>query len=727
MKTKKILAIVTLVAFMISILPMAAFAIAADGANPYTSTLEVKDSSAAADGTDYIEIEVFTKDLDFVVGEYKVYVATSRPGADKINGDVYNSTTKALPVEAGADGKATIKITSAVPGKLNVVVGAVGVADVQDVYDYATGVSGATATAAGALKTAEGVTLIPVEFTAASAGSLTATPLVGNTAAGSRFANDSDNYEIVATLKATNGAPIAGKEVSFSIASAGARLSASKVTTDYNGVAKTKIYATKPGEYEVTVKAEGKTYTTGKIGFNPIGIYEIKSETDQGKKLASDEDVVLEFSFTDGKNAYKVITPDAAGVSSTTTGMLKDLKLTNIKEPSGASLASDMVIGSGNDYTAAKNADDNLEITIPKAKVDKEGDYTIKATLANGKYATVDFTVKKFGDIDKMTLSYSNAVLAGGSTSVAPTVKWVDVNGVEKNATVTTFTVDNPVLASIVPATNGKVKANNDDKTGVVTVTAIDTPNKLVATAAVTIVKPAATLKVTAPSYTKVGETAKVTVQLVDVDGKAVANGNAIAGGSTAAYVTSSPSGSIATASVPAGSDFAKNGNASLDVVCNTVGQVTVQVVIDDGTSVFVGNGVVAFGEEAASQKPLTMFIGATNYMVGGEAAVTDAAPFIQNGRTFVAVRPIGDALGMTIYWDAATQTVTMTKPGETVTIVVGAATFKVDRAGVVTEYPTDAPAQINDGRTYLPFRAIGEAMGYEVNFDAATQSVTFK
>ena len=727
MKTKKILAIVTLVAFMISILPMAAFAATAVGTNQYTSTVEVKEASAAADGTDEIEIEVMTKNATFGAGDatYEVYVATSRPTADKINTLAY--PTVALTAEkltADANGKITVKLTSLIPGTTNVVIGL----DSSEVYKYAIGAQNSSAGLAQALKTGEGVALIPVTFTAPSANActiITASKVVG-------FANDSDNVEISAKLTATSGAPVAGKEITFSTDLSGARFSAIKATTGTDGVAKVKLYAVKPGTYGVTAKGEGKTSAAVAFTFNPVGVYTIAAESDNNQLIAKGDNVDLKFSFTDGVNNYKVTTGAGANYDVDTTvatptigatSPLKDIKFTTIAEPSGAAIADTLAIGTDCNVSVDGS---NLKLTIKNAVLDKEGNYSIKTVLANGKSVTYNFTVKKFGDAKTLTISYDNSVLGAGSVSAAPSAKLVDENGVKQTAGLLTYTVDNATLATIGVNT-GILTSLGNDKTGVVLVTAIDSTNKLVATTTVTFAKAPAALKVTAPTYNKVGETAKVTIQLIDIDGKAIANGQAIGLGATATYVLSSPAGSIANATVPAGTDFAKNGQASIDVTCNVVGEVKVQVIIQDAAArVFVGNGTVVFGEVAPAQQNLTMFIGSKNYMVGSTVGWADAAPFILNGRTYVAARPIGQAIGAVIGWNDATKTATLTIPGQVITIGIGSSNIIIDRAGVITNYPTDAPAMIKDGRTYLPFRAIGEAMGYTVNWDAATGAVTF-
>jgi hypothetical protein len=126
----------------------------------------------------------------------------------------------------------------------------------------------------------------------------------------------------------------------------------------------------------------------------------------------------------------------------------------------------------------------------------------------------------------------------------------------------------------------------------------------------------------------------------------------------------------------------------------------------------------------------VTMFIGSTGYVVNGVPMISDVAPFIKDGRTFVAVRPLANAFGVApenIGWDEVTGTVTLTRDDITVTIVIGSNDIEVVQDGVISTVTADVPAFIENGRTVLPFRAVGEAFGATVSWDEATQSVTYE
>ena len=94
---------------------------------------------------------------------------------------------------------------------------------------------------------------------------------------------------------------------------------------------------------------------------------------------------------------------------------------------------------------------------------------------------------------------------------------------------------------------------------------------------------------------------------------------------------------------------------------------------------------------------------------MNGQSYNIDAAPFISNGRTLVPVRYLADALGAQTAWDAATQTITITKGGTTIELTIGSTAITTN--GKTSQMDT-APL-IENGRTYLPARYIAEALGY--------------
>ncbi len=116
--------------------------------------------------------------------------------------------------------------------------------------------------------------------------------------------------------------------------------------------------------------------------------------------------------------------------------------------------------------------------------------------------------------------------------------------------------------------------------------------------------------------------------------------------------------------------------------------------------------------------------IGETVYIVDGEVKRMDVPPFIRDARTFIPVRYIAEALGAEASWgplDALTEWVTMENEERLVTIFIGQYELKVlhKQTGYEQTISLDAAASIEAGRTFLPFRAISEAFGADVNYSS--------
>ena len=719
MKTKKILAIVTLVAFMISILPMAAFAVTI---NNFASVISVDvDEAQASDALaddDGIEVELVSvtgTPADGIETAY-VYVGTTRNLTDVVYYDDGDDWVPAntvgnvyeIPV-IFADGTSVvstdIKIVSQTAGTFKFAIGT----DATSTYEY---VSGKDFTVGG-IADIISQKMYTGTFTAAD---VTSIALTIDDNGKDIYANGVNYWEVTAYVSA-NGYPVSGETVDFSLSGTGAVLSKSSATTGTNGKATVKVTATKPGTYTITAEA-GDEDTDADLTFLTTGIVDINIADDDNQKIAIIAGDEADF-------AYKLY--DAAGNKvDCTDADLDDFDVVVLSTPVGSKLEDGDIdlINDDGDLTAIIDMDD----------LDKDGTYSFKVYLTNGKGATYTFSAAEQGDVVKMTIKYDSTSYSTDSYVPEPTIKYQDAAGYETEAsdadlTDVTFSVND---ATFINRWNidGKGGFYLEDKLGTFTVTAVDTDKELVATTTISVQKAASYLVLTAPSFTAIGEDAKVTIQLVDGDGKAVATGLDALDTSKAIILAKTPSGAIVSDPDLDLGDFADDGTASVTLSSNLVGTVTIQVVIreDESNKVYTGSATIPFGmaASAAGKDTLTMFIGAKNYMVGNTPGISDAAPFILNGRTYVAVRPITEALKGSVTWDEPTQTVVMNTGTETLTIIIGSPVIKVTRGGVVTEYPCDAPAMIKDGRTFLPFRCIGEAMGYTVNYYAETGAVMF-
>ena len=105
-------------------------------------------------------------------------------------------------------------------------------------------------------------------------------------------------------------------------------------------------------------------------------------------------------------------------------------------------------------------------------------------------------------------------------------------------------------------------------------------------------------------------------------------------------------------------------------------------------------------------------------YVMGKESKIDKSnetvVPFTENDRTLVPVRFISESFGAKVGWDDATQTVTINANGKEIKMVLGKTEMTVDGT-VVT---LDTPANTYQDRTFIPLRAMAEAINKKVFWD---------
>lgn len=104
----------------------------------------------------------------------------------------------------------------------------------------------------------------------------------------------------------------------------------------------------------------------------------------------------------------------------------------------------------------------------------------------------------------------------------------------------------------------------------------------------------------------------------------------------------------------------------------------------------------------------------------------TDAAVETVNDRTMVPYRAILEDMKAEVGFDAATNTVSATLDGKTVSFVIGGTVMNITENGQTTQVNMDVAPYINqsNGRTYVPVRFLAESFGYLVGYDAAQKTV---
>ena len=132
-------------------------------------------------------------------------------------------------------------------------------------------------------------------------------------------------------------------------------------------------------------------------------------------------------------------------------------------------------------------------------------------------------------------------------------------------------------------------------------------------------------------------------------------------------------------------------------------------------------SGFDSSAKVAAGKTVVELTIGNRTGYVNDMPKALDAAPMIRNSRTMLPVRFVAENLGATVGWDGATSTVTVKTDSTTIEIVIGKTTAKVNGK----EITLDAPAFIDNSRTYLPVRFVAENLGATVAWDGTTGTAT--
>jgi len=105
----------------------------------------------------------------------------------------------------------------------------------------------------------------------------------------------------------------------------------------------------------------------------------------------------------------------------------------------------------------------------------------------------------------------------------------------------------------------------------------------------------------------------------------------------------------------------------------------------------------------------------------GEQIQFAGQGPAIIQGRTLVPVRGVFEHMGFAVQWDGGAQQATLVNDNYTVVLTIGSSAFTNN--GV--RYTLDVPAQIINGSTMLPLRAVLESVGYDLGWNGATSTVS--
>lgn len=123
----------------------------------------------------------------------------------------------------------------------------------------------------------------------------------------------------------------------------------------------------------------------------------------------------------------------------------------------------------------------------------------------------------------------------------------------------------------------------------------------------------------------------------------------------------------------------------------------------------------------AATETKVTLTLGSRAATRNDTTVTLDAAPLSRGGRMMLPIRFVAEAFGAAVGWNGDTATATVAAGDTVITVQIGAGQMRVNGNAV----PLDTAAFIEGGRTYLPVRAVADALGAAVAWDGETATAT--
>ncbi len=166
-----------------------------------------------------------------------------------------------------------------------------------------------------------------------------------------------------------------------------------------------------------------------------------------------------------------------------------------------------------------------------------------------------------------------------------------------------------------------------------------------------------------------------------------------------------------------------EDGSFSVEIVL-TMGENKIEIIARD-----------AAGNETKIEKIVTLKeriiiklqIGSNVILINNKAGSLDAPPFIDknSGRTLVPIRPVVEAIDGKIDWNNDERKVTINKDNIRIELWIGKTTALVNGEEVKIDPEKPVAPVIVSGRTFLPLRFVAENLGFKVDWDADTQTIT--
>ena len=101
--------------------------------------------------------------------------------------------------------------------------------------------------------------------------------------------------------------------------------------------------------------------------------------------------------------------------------------------------------------------------------------------------------------------------------------------------------------------------------------------------------------------------------------------------------------------------------------------------------------------------------------------SLSDEKVINKNNRILVPLRDLAEFIGCDVSWNSDTKTAYVSKDNNVISFKINSANYTVND----TVYAIDVPAEIFNGKTYIPLRTVGEALGMNVIYNEKNHTVT--
>ena len=423
----------------------------------------------------------------------------------------------------------------------------------------------------------------------------------------------------------------------------------------------------------------------------------------------------VEFKFTDANGVPVVLeyktAPDADKLVDGIVDLNKsEVAITIVEKPAKSTLTdSDFEL-----YKEVKNdtyqvdADEagvyTLVCTDNGGAVDKDGTYVIKVSMKNGKSATATFKVAEMGEIVRIMFKEAPKTVAYGEKVNAGVVIGMDANGVATKVDAELSANGVAVDAFYAKTTKvdkvtynaGDLFAKNDDKYIGSTITLMAVYEDFVTTADVAVVDKAATIELVSDEV-EVGISTVLEGKIVDASGKVTSIGTLK---DVKAIVLDKPENAVAVAAPVSKTSLNDDGNVEISFLASAAGEYKLQIIavttadkyVSGIVTVNVGGGMNAFSDV------VVVSMGANSMIVNNELVTLDVAPFIENNRTMMQFNVLY-VFGIDVQWVKETESIVAEGNGLKVVMNLGSKVAVVNGEEVTLDV---APYSVN-GRTVVP------------------------